>query len=102
MRSEDCRAGCPHSGGTFPGMEQRRGESEFHEHVSPGRVRPFARRNGRQFLCDLKTVALVALILAGLFLGWNSAAVKVNFTNMFHLGAFDPSLGVTAASFYAI
>ena len=49
-----------------------------------------------------KTVALAALILAGLFLGWNSAAVKANFTGMFHLGAFDPSLGVTAASFYGL
>src|SRR3984893_4475036 len=41
-----------------------------------------------------KTVALVALILAGLFLGWNSNAVHVNFTDMFRFGAFDPSLGV--------
>jgi APA family basic amino acid/polyamine antiporter len=49
-----------------------------------------------------KTVALAALILAGLFLGWNSAAVKANFTGLFHLGAFDPSLGVTAASFYGL
>ncbi|HEV3198973.1 MAG TPA: amino acid permease [Bryobacteraceae bacterium] len=49
-----------------------------------------------------KTAALAALILAGLFLGWNSAAVKANFTGLFHLGAFDPSLGVTAASFYGL
>jgi APA family basic amino acid/polyamine antiporter len=49
-----------------------------------------------------KTVALAALILAGLFLGWNSTAVHVNFTDMFRLGAFDPSLGVGAASFYGL
>src|SRR5260370_23373073 len=40
-----------------------------------------------------KTVALAALILAGLILGWNSGAVKANFTNLFTLGSYDPSLG---------
>jgi APA family basic amino acid/polyamine antiporter len=49
-----------------------------------------------------KTVALAALILAGLFLGWNAAAVKTNFTGMFALGSYDPSLGVGAASFYGL
>ncbi len=49
-----------------------------------------------------KTVALAALILAGLFLGWNAVAVKTNFTGMFTLGAFDPSLGVAAASSYGL
>ncbi len=49
-----------------------------------------------------KTAALAALILAGLFLGWNSAAVKVNFSGMFRLGAFDPSLGVTAGSVFGL
>lgn len=49
-----------------------------------------------------KTVALAALILAGLFLGWNAAAVKTNFTGMFALGAYDPSLGVGAASLYGL
>jgi APA family basic amino acid/polyamine antiporter len=49
-----------------------------------------------------KTVALVALILAGLFLGWNSNAVHVNFTNMFRFGAFDPSLGVAAGSLFGL
>jgi len=49
-----------------------------------------------------KTAALAALILAGLFLGWNSAAVKANFTGLFHLGTFDASLGVPAASFYGL
>ncbi|PWT86520.1 MAG: amino acid transporter [Proteobacteria bacterium] len=45
-----------------------------------------------------KTVALAALILAGIFLGWNSAAVHTNFTNAFSFGAFDPSLGMAAGS----
>jgi APA family basic amino acid/polyamine antiporter len=49
-----------------------------------------------------KTAALAALILAGLLLGWNSSAVKANFTNMFSVGAFDPSLGVAAASVYGL
>ena len=49
-----------------------------------------------------KTVALVALILAGLFLGWNSAAVHLNFTDMFRLGAFDASLGVAAGSVFGL
>jgi basic amino acid/polyamine antiporter, APA family len=49
-----------------------------------------------------KTVALAALILVGLTLGWNSAAVHANFTNMFKLGAFDASLGVAAASAYGL
>src|SRR6185312_16298709 len=37
-----------------------------------------------------KTAALAALILAGLFLGWNSNAIHVNFTDPFRLGAYDP------------
>jgi APA family basic amino acid/polyamine antiporter len=49
-----------------------------------------------------KTVALVALILAGLFLGWNANAVHVNFTDMFRFGAFDPSLGVAAGSVFGL
>jgi basic amino acid/polyamine antiporter, APA family len=49
-----------------------------------------------------KTVALAALILAGLVLGWNAAAVKVNFTDMFRLGAYDPSLGVAAGSIFGL
>src|SRR5471030_549896 len=49
-----------------------------------------------------KTVALAALILAGLVLGWNAAAVKVNFTDMFRLGAYDPSLGVAAGSIFRL
>ncbi len=49
-----------------------------------------------------KTLALAALILAGLFLGWNSTAVHANFTGMFHFNAFDPSLGVAAASIYGL
>jgi APA family basic amino acid/polyamine antiporter len=49
-----------------------------------------------------KTVALAALILSGLFLGWNSEAIHVNFTGMFRLGTFDPSLGVAAGSIFGL
>jgi APA family basic amino acid/polyamine antiporter len=49
-----------------------------------------------------KTAALAALILAGLVLGWNANAVKVNFTDMFRLGAYDPSLGVAAGSIFGL
>jgi APA family basic amino acid/polyamine antiporter len=49
-----------------------------------------------------KTAALAALILAGLVLGWNATAVKVNFTDMFRLGAYDPSLGVAAGSIFGL
>jgi APA family basic amino acid/polyamine antiporter len=49
-----------------------------------------------------KTVALAALILAGLFLGWNSQAVHANFTDMFRLGSFDASLGVAAGSVFGL
>jgi APA family basic amino acid/polyamine antiporter len=45
-----------------------------------------------------KTIALAALILAGLLLGWNSTAVHANFTHAFSFGAFDPSLGMAAGS----
>lgn len=41
-----------------------------------------------------KTLALAALIVAGLFLGWNATAVHTNFTNAFRLGNYDPALGV--------
>jgi APA family basic amino acid/polyamine antiporter len=49
-----------------------------------------------------KTAALAGLILAGLILGWNASAVKTNFTDMFHLGAYDPSLGVAAGSVFGL
>ncbi len=49
-----------------------------------------------------KTVALAALIVAGLVLGWNAGAVKANFTHPFALGAYDPSLGVAAAGFFGL
>ena len=49
-----------------------------------------------------KTAALAALILAGLFLGWSASAVKVNFTGLFKLGAYDPALGVAAGSVFGL
>jgi APA family basic amino acid/polyamine antiporter len=49
-----------------------------------------------------KTIALTALILAGIFLGRNSTAVHANFTDMFKLGSYDASLGVAAASVYGL
>ncbi|HMC57722.1 MAG TPA: amino acid permease [Candidatus Solibacter sp.] len=49
-----------------------------------------------------KTAALAGLILAGLILGWSAIAVKANFTDMFHLGAYDPSLGVAAGSVFGL
>jgi APA family basic amino acid/polyamine antiporter len=49
-----------------------------------------------------KTIALIGLILAGLLLGWNAAAVHTNFHDMFRLGSFDPSLGVPAASLFGL
>ena len=49
-----------------------------------------------------KTAALAALILAGLFLGWNASAVKANFTGLFKLGAYDPALGVAAGSVFGL
>jgi len=49
-----------------------------------------------------KTAALAALILAGLILGWNANAVQVNFTDMFRLGAYDPSLGVAAGGIFGL
>ncbi|HTX36963.1 MAG TPA: amino acid permease [Bryobacteraceae bacterium] len=49
-----------------------------------------------------KTLALAALILAGLTLGWNPAAVHRNFTAAFRLGSFDPALGVAAGSVFGL
>lgn len=49
-----------------------------------------------------KTVALVALIVAGLALGGNALAVHTNFTHMFRFGAFDPALGVPAGSIFGL
>jgi APA family basic amino acid/polyamine antiporter len=46
-----------------------------------------------------KTAALVALIAAGMLLGWNSVAVHANFTHFFTLGTHDPSLGGVAGVF---
>jgi APA family basic amino acid/polyamine antiporter len=49
-----------------------------------------------------KTLALAALIVLGFTLGLNHAAIHANFTDMFRLGAFDPSLGVPAASIFGL
>jgi APA family basic amino acid/polyamine antiporter len=49
-----------------------------------------------------KTLALAALIVIGLFLGWNHAAVHANFTNAFRFGPFDPSLGVATGSLFGL
>ena len=49
-----------------------------------------------------KTLALGALVVVGLALGWNAAAVHTNFTHAFRLGAFDPALGVPAASIFGL
>ena len=49
-----------------------------------------------------KTLALGALVVVGLVMGWNAAAVHTNFTHMFRLGAFDPALGVPAAGIFGL
>ena len=49
-----------------------------------------------------KTLALAALIVMGLLLGWNNTAIHANFGNFWALGPFDPSLGVAAATFYGL
>lgn len=49
-----------------------------------------------------KTLALAALILVGLALGWNASAVHVNFSHFWRLGAYDPALGVGAASVFGL
>ena len=49
-----------------------------------------------------KIGALAALIAAGVFLGRNSGATSVNFTDLFRVGDFDPSLGVAAGSVFGL
>jgi APA family basic amino acid/polyamine antiporter len=49
-----------------------------------------------------KTLALAALIVAGMFLGWNQAAVHANFNGAFQLGSYDPALGVAAGSIFGL
>jgi len=50
-----------------------------------------------------KVAALLGLIGAGVFLAANRQAIQANFgANFFALGAFDPSLGVGAASVYGL
>ncbi len=49
-----------------------------------------------------KTLAMAALIVAGLTFGLNRNAVHVNFGHFWSLGAFDPSLGVAAGSAFGL
>ncbi len=49
-----------------------------------------------------KVSAIAALTLAGVFLGRNADAIRTNFSAPFALGAFDPSLGVAAASVFGL
>ncbi len=49
-----------------------------------------------------KVVALAALVLAGLLLGWNATAVHANFTNFFTLRDFGPELGVPSGSLFGL
>jgi basic amino acid/polyamine antiporter, APA family len=49
-----------------------------------------------------KTLALAALIVAGILLGANAQALHANFTHMFKLGSFGPALGVPAASVFGL
>ena len=47
-----------------------------------------------------KTAALLALIAAGIFVGWNSAAIRANFADFWHPRGFEPltaSLDATTA-----
>ena len=45
-----------------------------------------------------KILALAGLIVSGLTFGRNAFAMQINFHDMFRFGAFDPALGVPAAS----
>ena len=49
-----------------------------------------------------KLLALAALILLGLTIGWNHAAVAANFRHLWSFGAFDPSLGVGAGTAWGL
>ena len=49
-----------------------------------------------------KTLALATLIAAGILVGWNSGAVRANFSHLFALDPFDPSLGVAAGSAFGL
>jgi len=49
-----------------------------------------------------KVLALAALVVLGLALGWNAAAVHTNFGDFWRLGKFDPSLGVAAGSVFGL
>jgi APA family basic amino acid/polyamine antiporter len=50
-----------------------------------------------------KTGALLALIAAGLFLGWNATAVGANFGDLWTVRGFDPiATGLTAATAFGL
>ncbi|MBI4904731.1 MAG: amino acid permease [Acidobacteria bacterium] len=50
-----------------------------------------------------KTGSMVALIVLGLELGWNSGAVSENFGNLWNARGFDPIVpGLTAATMYGL
>jgi APA family basic amino acid/polyamine antiporter len=49
-----------------------------------------------------KTVALGALILLGLTVAWNRDAVAASFSNFWHLGNYDASLGVAGGSIFGL
>jgi APA family basic amino acid/polyamine antiporter len=49
-----------------------------------------------------KVAALGLLIVVGILLGGNSAAIRANFSHPFALGTFDSSLGVAAGSVFGL
>jgi APA family basic amino acid/polyamine antiporter len=49
-----------------------------------------------------KILALAALVVCGLVVGRNAAAIHANFTDFFRMGAYDPALGVAAASVFGL
>jgi len=49
-----------------------------------------------------KTAALLALIVLGLALGWNSEAIRANFRDFWRVGSYVPSLGLSAATAFGL
>ena len=49
-----------------------------------------------------KVSAIAALMIAGVLLGRSAEAIQTNFSQPFALGAFDPSLGVAAATAFGL